>query len=127
VHPGLEVQITPSTVKREKYGFVKGNVVSVAQFPSTEAALMRNFENESLVKSMLGNGPVTEIRAVLIQDPSTPSGYRWSSGAGPHIRLSTGSLCNARVITNRQKPIELLLPFLEKSNNDPANDRVEKP
>jgi len=52
VKPGMDVEISPSTVKPEEFGFIRGMVTYASDFPATPAALMRNFENEGLVKSL---------------------------------------------------------------------------
>lgn len=109
-----EAQISPSTIKREEFGFILARVVYVADYPATPAALMRNFQNDSLVKSLVANGPVTELRVVLEHDPATPSGFRWSSSRGPDITISSGTICNVDVVTREQKPYTLVLPYFKE-------------
>ncbi len=111
---GMEVQISPSTIKREEYGFMKGQVVYVSGYPTTQAALMRNFENDSLARVLSGLGPVTEIRVALKSDQSTPSGFQWSTSKGPNIVLSSGTICSVQIVTRRQKPITLVLPYVRE-------------
>jgi HlyD family secretion protein len=110
---GMEVQISPSTIKREEYGFLKGQVVYVSGYPATQAALMRNFENESLARALSGLGPVTEVRVALKTDPRTPSGFQWSTSKGPNVILSSGTICSMQIVTHRQKPITLVLPYMK--------------
>jgi HlyD family secretion protein len=50
---GMEVRISPTTMKREEFGHMKAKVLSVAEFPSSEAALMRSLQNERLVKALV--------------------------------------------------------------------------
>ena len=114
IHAGLEVQISPTTVRREEFGFLRGEVTSVADYPATPAALMRNFQNEPLVQSLSGGGPVTELHVRLFPDPQTSSGYRWSSPLGPRVKLSSGTLVSAQIITRRQKPISLVIPSVKE-------------
>ena len=114
IHAGLEVQISPTTVRREEFGFLRGEVTSVADYPATPAALMRNFQNEPLVQSLSGGGPVTELHVRLFPDPHTSSGYRWSSPLGPRVKLSSGTLVSAQIITRRQKPISLVIPSVKE-------------
>ena len=114
IHSGQEVQVSPSTVRREEFGFLRGEVTSVADYPATPAALMRNFQNEPLVQSLSGSGPVTELHVRLFPEPGTPSGYRWSSPLGPRVRLSSGTLVSAQIITRRQKPISLVIPSVKE-------------
>lgn len=107
---GMDVEISPSTVKREEFGFMVGKIAFVADYPATTAALMRNFQNETLISALTQAGPVTEVRASLSHAPTT-SGFQWSSVGGPPLKISSGTLCAAQVITRRQAPITLLIPF----------------
>jgi len=113
VLPGMAAEVSPSTVKREEFGFIRGKVVYVGEFPASSDALMRNFQNETLVHSILAGGPVTELRVTLERDAASVSGYRWSSSRGPAITISSGTLCTAQVITRHQAPVSLLYPFFK--------------
>jgi HlyD family secretion protein len=114
IRAGMDAQISPTTVRREEYGFLRGKVVSVADYPATPAALMRNFQNESLVKALLGEGPITELLVSLQPDPKSSSGFLWSSPLGPPVTLSSGTLCSAQIITRQQKPVSLMIPYLRE-------------
>jgi HlyD family secretion protein len=111
VKNGMEVQVSPATIKREEFGFMKGKVVYVSDYPVTSAALMSNFQNEMLVTALTGNGPVTEIRVALEVDPSLSSGFQWSTPKGAPVVISSGTLCNIDIVTRRQKPATLALPY----------------
>lgn len=115
VHSGMDAKISPSSVKPEEFGFIRGRVVYVSDFPDTPAELMRNFENEVLVKALTNDGPVTELRIEMQRNPKTISGYEWSSPKGPAMTLSGGTLCTAEVITRWQKPITLVFPAVRKA------------
>jgi HlyD family secretion protein len=115
VRPGMEVRLSPSNVKPEEYGFVKGRVIYISDFPDTPAELMRNFENEVLVRALTNDGPVTELRVEMLKDSKTPSGYQWSSSKGPNLVLSGGTMCTAEVITRWQKPVALVFPALRRT------------
>jgi HlyD family secretion protein len=110
---GMAVQISPTTVKREEYGFMRGKVVFVSDYPATPAALMRNFQNEGLVSSLTNQGPVTEVRVRMQQDSTTASGYEWSSGKGPPTPITSGSMCTVDIVTRQQKPITMLFPYIK--------------
>jgi HlyD family secretion protein len=115
VRSGMEARISPSSVKPEEFGFVKGYVSYVSDFPDTTAELMHNFQNEVLVKALTSEGPVTGLRVEMDRNPKTFSGYQWSSSKGPKLALSGGTLCTAEVVTRWQRPLELLLPALRKT------------
>lgn len=112
---GMEVQVSPSNIKREEYGFISGRVIYVSDYPATPAALMRNFQNESLSAALTNGGAVTEIRVALKTDSNTPSGFRWSTSQGPTVAITSGTLCTAQVITRRERPITLFLPYMRKT------------
>ncbi len=114
VYPGMEAEISPSTVKREEYGFIRGKVAFVSDYPVTEAALMRIFENAPLVRSLSAGGPVTEIRVNMEVDPSTRTGYRWSSRQGAPVKLSGGTICMGEIVTRKQKPISMVFPYVKE-------------
>jgi HlyD family secretion protein len=114
IRAGMDAQISPTTVRREEYGFLRAKVVSVADYPATPAALMRNFQNETLVKSLLGEGPITELLVSLQPDPKSSSKFLWSSPLGPPVTLSSGTLCNAQIITRQQRPVSLVIPYFKE-------------
>jgi HlyD family secretion protein len=111
---GMEVQVAPSNIKPEEFGFMRGDVVYVADYPATPAAMMRNFENESLVNALTSSGPVTEIRATLRHSDKTPSGFQWSTAQGPNVTISSGTICAVEIITKEQRPVSLIFPYLKR-------------
>ena len=114
LRPGMDAEILPTTVSREEYGFIRGKVDFVSDYPATEAATMRVFENAPLVQALSARGPVTEVRVEMAAD-STPSGYRWSSPLGAPITLSGGTLCLGDIVTRRQRPINLVVPEIKSA------------
>ena len=114
IKAGMEAQLSPSTVKREEFGYLRAKVVAVSDYPATQAALMRNFQNDQLVSNLARLGPVNEIRVQLQQDPKTPSGFQWSSARGPSIVISSGTICSAQIVTRRQAPVTLVFPYIKQ-------------
>ncbi len=115
VRPGMAAEISPTEIRREEFGFVRGKVTFVADYPATEQALMRIFENAPLVQTLAADGAVTEVQVELQRDPATPSGYRWSSGSGPPGQLSGGTLCRGDIVTRTQRPASLVFPFVRQT------------
>ena len=114
VKAGMAAEIVPVSVKREEFGFMRARVSSIAEFPATRTAMMRNFENDALVAALAATGPVHEARIELETDAKSSSGFKWSSSQGPPLRISSGTLCSASIVTRSQRPIELVVPFLKK-------------
>jgi HlyD family secretion protein len=113
IKPGMDVEIIPSSVRPEEYGFIRGKVTTVADFPSTEAALMRLFQNDALVKALAAGGPMNQVDIEMLKNPNTPSGYEWSSKNGAPIQITPATLCAVRIVTREQQPITMVLPYLK--------------
>jgi HlyD family secretion protein len=115
VKEGMVVRLAPSTVKPEEYGYIMARVKSVSEYPVTRDYLLGELGgNESLVQSLLQGGSPIELVADIDTDPSTPSGYHWSSSRGPDVNIGSGTLCYASIVLEQVRPITLLLPFLKK-------------
>ena len=54
VKPGMEVQVSPTTVRREEYGFMKGQIRMVGEYPVTSDAVKAVTGNDQLVEELLG-------------------------------------------------------------------------
>ncbi len=114
VHAGMTAEITPSTVKREEYGFMFGEVAYVSDYPATAQSMMLLLQNETLVRELMGLSSPIEVRAVLLRD-SNFSGYRWTSSQGPAVVVKSGTLCAGGIVVDKQRPVSLVIPVLKKS------------
>ena len=114
VHPGMEVQISPSTAKREEFGSLVGTVRQVSPFPTTLDAMRARLQNEELARSFARDGPPFEARVDLLPDPATASGYRWTSERGAELPLSSGTIASGEVTVRSQAPITLAIPLLRE-------------
>ena len=115
VQPGMKVNLAPSVVRRERYGVMLGKVTLVEGFASTRRGMMRVLHNESLVDAFMADtasAPIA-LRVQLDLDPTTPSGYRWSSGRGPSLILSSGTRLDAAITTDTQRPISLIFRLVD--------------
>jgi HlyD family secretion protein len=112
--PGMPAQISPATAKKERFGYLIGNVVAVAQYPATESGMLSLFNNAALVRELTRNGPPVSVHVRLIRDAGTRSGYKWSSSAGARVELSSGTLATGTFVVERKRPITLLIPLLRE-------------
>ncbi len=110
IRPGLKARISPTTVKREEYGFMEGKVVWTSAFPSTSRGMIRLLGNEALVTKLMKEGPPLQVNVALDRDPRTPTGYRWSSSRGPNLKISSGTLTTGSVIVREDRPVSLVIP-----------------
>ncbi|MFN2361443.1 MAG: NHLP bacteriocin system secretion protein [Marinobacter sp.] len=112
ISPGSEALLSPAGVKREEYGYLRGRVISVSEYPVTRAGMLSTVHNEDLVRQFTESGVVFEVRIDLIRDPDTPSGFAWTSAEGPPQRVTSGTLGSGQVTVRRQRPISLVVPVL---------------
>lgn len=113
IKPGMDVQISPTTVKAEEYGFIKGKVTSVSEFPATYEGMMRVLNNSNLVQMLSGRAAPIEVYADLLPSDKTVSGLKWSSPDGPPMKIFSGTICSATVTVREQAPITLVIPLLK--------------
>jgi len=114
VKRGMQIQIAPTTVRQEEYGLMLGTVTFVSNFPSTPKGMQRVLKNDQLVQALAGGAAPYEVHATLSVDPSTTSQYRWSSSKGPPMRIESGTLANAQVKVNEDRPIAKVIPLLRR-------------
>jgi HlyD family secretion protein len=107
---GMQVHVLPSTVKAEEFGFIQGKVTSVSKFPVTEDEMLLLLENQSLVDTLHTGGSQHRVDVELLRDPSTPSGFKWSSSQGPPFAITRGTLCTATFVLDEERPVNLVLP-----------------
>jgi HlyD family secretion protein len=114
VKPGMEVQITPSLVKRERFGGILGKVKEVTAFPVTAQDMANIIGNESLAESMTFSGGKAPLQVFAELDTAnTHSGYKWSSSIGPNIKLSPGTTVQVRVKVGEVVPISYIIPIFK--------------
>ena len=109
----MPVQVTPSTVKRERFGGVTGAVTSVSSLPATPQGALVLIGNEETVKSLMSGDRNLEVFAQLQEDSTTESGYQWSSSKGPQQKLSAATTTTVRVKVGEQSPISYIIPLLK--------------
>ncbi len=114
VETGMEALVTPATVRREEYGSLKGRVESVSSFPVSTRGMVAVLQNADLAKTFSEDGPPYSGRIVLEADPSTASGFAWTSPKAGGQTLSSGTLAKVEVKVESQAPITLVVPLLKK-------------
>jgi HlyD family secretion protein len=112
--PDMPAQIAPSTVKREEFGFMRGTVRTVGEFPVTLQYLQSVVRNDALAQELYGNSSKVEVRLDLsaVADDRNVSGYEWSSSNGPPYEVTSGTPVTVSVEVERKPPIFWVMPFL---------------
>jgi HlyD family secretion protein len=111
----MEVQISPTTAPREEYGFLRGKVSYVSEFPATPDGMMRVLANPTLVQALATSGPPFATYIDLSLDAASVSGYQWSSFKGNAVAVNSGTMCTVTITTRERRPVELVIPMLRQA------------
>ena len=114
IQPGMKIGLVPTTVKQEEYGFIQGLVTDVSEFPVSDNYLISSLQNVSLANTFHQIGNPIEVKVSIIPDPTSYSGYKWSSSKGPNQKIGSGYICTAKVTTDKRRPVSLLIPTIKK-------------
>lgn len=109
---GMPVEITPATVKRERFGGIVGSVKNISSFPVTKEGVTRLVGNPEVTQVLMAKGPQIQVFVDLQPDPSTYSKFKWSSSKGPQLKVSAGTSTTVRVTIEDRAPITFILPIL---------------
>lgn len=114
IQPDMTIQITPQTVKRERFGGIVGNITKVSPFPISKEAAAKVIGNSEVVQGLVSDKEqgVMQVFATLHPDSNTFSGYQWSSSAGPNLKVSPGTTTTVRVKVEERAPVTFILPIL---------------
>ncbi|WP_439594919.1 NHLP bacteriocin system secretion protein [Falsiroseomonas sp.] len=114
VVPGMAVRVVPTTVQREEFGNILGEVEDVSDFPLSEQGLRGLLQNEALARTFMRNGAPHRARVRLLTDPAQPGRLLWTSNRGAEVLVDVGMLADALVEVRRQAPITLVIPLLRR-------------
>jgi HlyD family secretion protein len=114
IRPGMVAQVSPSTSRREEFGYMIGTIGLVSEFPSTREGMLRVLPNSDLVMSLSGQGAPFAVYVNLVPDQATTSGYQWSSAKGRTQNVGSGTLCQVTIVLRERRPIEMVIPLFRE-------------
>jgi HlyD family secretion protein len=118
IQPGMTLQITPQTIKRERFGGIVGTITTVSAFPITKEAAANVVGNPEVVAGLASDKQegLMQVFADLKLDSTTFTGYKWSSSKGPQLKVSSGTTTTVRVKVEERAPITFVLPILRSTS-----------
>lgn len=107
---GMDARIGLASVPRSQYGMILGKVEAVSPVPvSPERVILLVGGNQSLAEYFTSQGPILEVTVSLKTDPSTLTGYAWTTGSGPASEVTPGTLADVQVVISDKPPIQRIL------------------
>jgi HlyD family secretion protein len=114
IKEGMEALIVPSTVQPQEYGFMKGKITYVSDFPITKKGMMMTVKNDQLVQGLLSRGAMFEVHVEFEKDEQAFSGFKWTSAKGPQIAINEGTSCIGKITIKSEPPATMVVPALKK-------------
>ncbi len=115
VRLGMSVRVSPTNIQREEFGSILGRIVWVSPLPQSQIEVANALANDDLSHHFMKDGPAIAVKIALVPDPSTVSGYRWTSAKAASLPLSSGSLVRVWVTVREAAPITLVIPALQQA------------
>ncbi len=113
---GMEATIVPSNVDQNEVGYMTGQIIEVATYPSTTTEMTEVLGDSLLTESFL-SGSTYEVVIELDTDSESSNGYAWSSNAGKDVTIIDRTIAYVKVITNEEAPITKVIPYLKSQLN----------
>lgn len=112
---GTEVNVIVDGYDRNTYGFIKGTVKNISNFPVSGAGILSKLGNRSLVNDFTRQGSVYEIKVRLLQHSESKNRLLWSSQNGQDIeKIEIGTLGTAEFVLEKEKPIAKAIPAIKR-------------
>jgi hypothetical protein len=109
IRPGMSIVLVPDSVQSERVGGVLARIKSISGPAITTLDAAR--QSKTIDSSLQADS--VEVMTELERDPSTLSGYRWTSTGGSKLNLVPGVTTTARITLEERAPIAFIFPFLE--------------
>lgn len=114
IKKGMQALVVPSTVQPQEYGFIKGKVTYVSDFPITQQGMMTSVKNDQLAKGLLAAGPLFEVHVDFEKDLKSYSGFKWTSAKGPDVLIKEGTSCMGKITIKKESPVTIVVPAFKK-------------
>jgi|GEM_PF-1650294 len=112
VQPGMQALVAFTAIQPEVYGSAVGVVDTVGLVPTSASELAEIFGDATLSGFLTAAGPVVSVSIRLLADPSTPSGFRWTSGAGYPGKIGADYQAAVSVKVADIPPINYIAPLM---------------
>ena len=112
---GMEVKVSLNNKESNTYGHIKARVINVDSYASSTDGMSYVLGSNNNVAATFrkDNKAVVAVTCELYPDPSTVSGYYWSTSKGAKIEVKNGTLVNAKIVVEEVRPITKLFSKLK--------------
>lgn len=117
VNVGDQVLLSPTATPSVRFGYIQGRVARLAQAPASQGELMKAFGSTVTVQNLLSSfnsgGQVNLPFLVDVEVEQDSSGQPiWTLRKQPPWGTPPGSMATAKIVSEKVRPISLILPFV---------------
>ena len=105
---GMEVQVTPSDLKREEVGYMYGHITAINELPTSSKEADMLFKINEFTSAVFSSEAAFMVQIRLEDNPQDKSMIRWSHKGGEDIDMKIGTLCSMQIVTRVRPVYELL-------------------
>jgi hypothetical protein len=105
---GMPVYLLPTFLSNYEYGYIKGKVREVSDYPASKEAVYSYLGNMNLVEEYFENGAPFVIKIEVEKNQDTISGLNWTTKQGAPFQISAGSSVSVKIISHQYHPYKLL-------------------
>jgi HlyD family secretion protein len=105
---GMEVQVTPSDLKREEVGYMYGHITAINELPTSAKEADMLFKLNEFTTAVFSSEAAFMVQIRREDHPKDKSMIRWSHKGGEDIDMKIGTLCSMQIVTRVRPVYELL-------------------
>lgn len=105
---GMEVQATPSDLKREEVGYMYGRITAINELPTSSKEADHLFKLEEFTSVVFPSEVAFMVQIRLEDHPQDKSKIRWSHQTKEDIDMKIGTFCNLQIVTRNRPVFDLL-------------------
>lgn len=107
IKQGMHAYLLPAFMSPYSYGYIKGTVSHVSEFPASKESVYPYLGNMNLVDDYFVGGAPFVLRINLDKNAKTATGYNWTSRLGAPDHLGAGSAVQVKILKEELHPYQL--------------------
>ena len=105
---GMEVQATPSDLKREEVGYMYGQIVSINELPTSSKEAAQMFKLDEFMSAVFPSEAAFMVKIKLADHPQDKHRIHWSHRKGEEVNIKIGTFCDLQIVTRNRPVFDLL-------------------
>ena len=112
----MPVQVSPVDLPREKYGYMRGRIVGIDDYPLSKQEALDFLKVDSYVSDIFPQEEVATylVRILLEENPEQPGKILWSHEQTGEQEITMGTFCNIQIVTKRMPVYRKLFEEIDK-------------